>query len=508
MLISSVAAAQSRREPTLGPVQAAEATLFGASIPRTTTDPDTRSVELGVRFQASEKGAVTGVRFYRGPENTGRHVGRLWGRSGELLAEATFADSNSVGWQSVRFSRPVTLSPGDDYVVSYLAPNGKYAADKGFFERNHVSGPLTAEEDRAGRPNGLYRYGRSGGFPTQTWQSANYYVDVLFRSGDVQGATQPPVSPSPTTPSTPPTPAPPTLGPVSPTAQPTPTGTPEPTRPTGGPGAPTPPLTGWPNAANAGVHLSALRSVSGDQLVDTDWVRQNKLPGTGTKADPYVLDRYLVDGMLHVDLPGSTYLTVANSKIYGGKSYGVWLESGVVTITDSTIVPRSGGRSAYAVLAYDTGTFIRNDISGWNVALMVQGDGPYLIQDNFLHDTYFEAGDHTDVINMNPHASNGVIRHNWIDGIRQDGQYTHNGIGLYNDATPGQGTAISKNWTVENNYITRSNYLIYAAATPPFVIAGNVLTMKYKYGVFFNALSGETDGGGNVDENGRPVRID
>jgi hypothetical protein len=138
---------------------------------------------------------------------------------------------------------------------------------------------------------------------------------------------------------------------------------------------------------------------------------------------------------------------------------------------------------------------------------MVQGDGPYLIQDNYFHDTFFADGDHTDVINMNPHASNGMIRHNWIDGGRMDGQYTHNGIGLYNDATPGQGTAPSANWTVDGNYITRSNYLIYAAATPPFVIKNNVLTTKFQYGVFFDALSGVTDGGGNADENGKAVRI-
>jgi Domain of unknown function (DUF4082) len=507
VVISSVAAAHSRREPTLGPVTATEATLFGASVPRTDTDPDSRSVELGVRFEASQKGAVTGVRFYRGAENTGKHVGRLWDDSGELLAEATFSDSDSVGWQQVRFAEPVSLTPGDDYVVSYLAPNGKYSADKGFFERDHVSGPLTAKEDQRGKPNGLYKYGEDGGFPTQTWYAANYYVDVLFRTGDVPGATPPPTEPAPTTPGKPsPTKPAPTAGPISPTPKPTPTEDPDPD-PTGGPGTPPTTLPGWPSASNTGVHASGLKSVGGDQMVDSGWVRNQKLPGSGTQSDPYVLDKYLVEGMLHVNLGNSTYIKVTNSRIYGGDFYGVWLESGVVTITDTTIAPKSGGRPAIGIVAYRTGTFLRNDISGWNIGLMVQGDGPYVIQDNYFHDTYFQAGDHTDVINMNPHASNGVIKHNWIDGGRMDGQYTHNGIGLYNDATPGQGTAASRNWTVDGNYITRNNYQIYAAATPPFVIKNNIITTKFKYGAFYNALSGETDGGGNVDENGKTVRI-
>jgi hypothetical protein len=270
---------------------------------------------------------------------------------------------------------------------------------------------------------------------------------------------------------------------------------------------PAPGLPGWPNASNTGTHRSSLRRLGGDQLVDTGWLKSNGSGGSGTAADPYKIDGLLIAGMLHVNVGRDTYVAITNTRIYGGDFAGLWLENGRVTVTDSTIAPESGGRSTIGVLAYSNGTFLRDDISGYNVGIMVQGNGPYLMQDNYFHDTFFADGDHTDVINMNPHASNGVIRHNWIDGGRMDGQFTHNGIGLYNDATPGQGTAPSANWLVEGNYVTRSNYLIYAAATPPFIIRGNVLTTKFKYGVFFDALPGATDGGGNVDEIGKAVRI-
>jgi hypothetical protein len=309
----------------------------------------------------------------------------------------------------------------------------------------------------------------------------------------------------------PPVQAPPGIPSLSPTTSssppPSPPASSTPPPASGGGGASTPGLSGWPNASNTGARAAATRTLRGDQTVDAAWLRANGSGGAGTEANPYKVDGLSLTGMLHIAAGRGTFVTVSNSRITGGDNYGVFIESGTLTLTDSTIAPASGGKPIIGILAEQSGTFLRNNISGWNIGLMVQGNGPYLIQDNFFHDTFFHDGDHTDVINMNPHASNGVIRHNYIDGHRQDGQFTHNGIGLYNDATPGQGTAPSANWTIENNYITRANYLIYAAATPPFVIRGNVLTTQFQYGAFYDALPGATDGGGNVDENGRAVRI-
>ena len=273
------------------------------------------------------------------------------------------------------------------------------------------------------------------------------------------------------------------------------------------PTAPTQGLTGWPNASNTGVQTTDLKQVNGDQLVNTDWIKKQGLPGSGSQADPYRLEKYLVAGMLHVDLPDSTNLVVSQSRVYGGDFHALWIENGTVTVQDTTIAPNGKGLSGNGIVAYRNGTFLRNNIYGFNIGIMVQGQGPYLIQDNFLHDTYFQSGDHTDVINMNPNASNGVVKHNYIDGIRQDGDYTHNGIGIYNDPGAGSGSnAVSKNWTIEQNYITRSNHLIFAAASPPFIVKDNVLTTEYKYAPFHNALAGNADGGGNVDQNGKAVK--
>jgi hypothetical protein len=44
------------------------------------------SVEVGMKFSSSTNGEITGIRFYKGPTNTGTHVGDLWSSTGTLLA--------------------------------------------------------------------------------------------------------------------------------------------------------------------------------------------------------------------------------------------------------------------------------------------------------------------------------------------------------------------------------------------------------------------------------------
>jgi Domain of unknown function (DUF4082)/Bacterial Ig-like domain len=156
--------------------------IWASSVtPATPADPDTAAVELGVRFRSDLPGQVTGVRFYKGAGNSGTHVGHLWSATGTNLGTVTFSAESASGWQQAMFPTPVTISADTTYVVSYYAPNGHYAADVGYFAGQAVdNAPLHALLDGADGPNGVYRYGAGGGFPTFTWQSANYWVDVVF----------------------------------------------------------------------------------------------------------------------------------------------------------------------------------------------------------------------------------------------------------------------------------------------------------------------------------------
>jgi hypothetical protein len=79
-------------------------------------------VELGVKFSAGADGYITGLRYYKGPNNTGTHVGRLWRTDSQLLGSATFTDETATGWQRVDFWPPVAVGEYFTYVASYTAP--------------------------------------------------------------------------------------------------------------------------------------------------------------------------------------------------------------------------------------------------------------------------------------------------------------------------------------------------------------------------------------------------
>jgi hypothetical protein len=154
--------------------------LFSAtSVPSTITWADPNPVELGVKFQTSAAGTVTGIRFYKGLLNVGTHVASLWTATGTLLATATFTNETASGWQQVNLPKPVTLAPMTTYVVAYHT-NGFYSGDSNYFAKPLKSGPLTAPASSANAGNGVYAYGSTGIFPVSTYTSCNYWVDVIF----------------------------------------------------------------------------------------------------------------------------------------------------------------------------------------------------------------------------------------------------------------------------------------------------------------------------------------
>jgi Domain of unknown function (DUF4082) len=156
------------------------------------TANDPNGVDLGMRFQASAAGTVTGVAFYKDARNTGVHVGSLWTSSGGLLARVTFKNETSSGWQTALFSQPVAIAKGETYTVSYYAPDGEYSYTHNYFANPVQSGSLTAPAS----DNGAYAYGASPVFPDDTHQATNYWVDVLFSNGSTGSAPTPTASPT------------------------------------------------------------------------------------------------------------------------------------------------------------------------------------------------------------------------------------------------------------------------------------------------------------------------
>jgi hypothetical protein len=164
--------------------RAADFSLWDDSaVPLVASANDTSAVELGLKFQSAVAGHVRGIRFYKGPTNTAPHVGHLWTSNGTLLASVNFTNETAGGWQTQALPALTPIDSNTTYVVSYLAPSGGYAADTGYFLAGGLTNqPLRALADGAEGGNGVYLYttNSTGEFPTNSFNGANYWVDVVF----------------------------------------------------------------------------------------------------------------------------------------------------------------------------------------------------------------------------------------------------------------------------------------------------------------------------------------
>jgi hypothetical protein len=102
------------------------ASVFNGAIPGTVTINDQLAMELGIKFQSSVGGKITGIRFYKGPQNLGTHTAHLWSVAGTLLGTAPFSGKTASGWQQANFAVPVTIPANTVYVASYFCPQGFY----------------------------------------------------------------------------------------------------------------------------------------------------------------------------------------------------------------------------------------------------------------------------------------------------------------------------------------------------------------------------------------------
>ena len=168
-------------------------------------------LELGMRFKADRAGEITELKYYRSAGDAGDtdvREGHLWTSGGQLLATVTFTSApGAIGWQVATLATPVAIQPGVEYVVSYRT-NNNYFATSGFFDpANEVSfdgidddaftdlfGVLSAPQNTVVNGNGLYKYGTAVVMPDETYQSANYWVDVAFDPAEAGQNTPPAIT--------------------------------------------------------------------------------------------------------------------------------------------------------------------------------------------------------------------------------------------------------------------------------------------------------------------------
>jgi Domain of unknown function (DUF4082)/Bacterial Ig-like domain len=134
------------------------------------------SYELGTKIQVSSGAQLTAIRFYKDSNETGAHVGRVWDSSGNLLTQVTFTNETATGWQAQSLPTPLTLVPGKTYIVS-VGFNAYFVDTPAGLQSALTNGPVATVTDGA---NGVFA-SQAGSFPTQTYNSTNYFVDAVVQ---------------------------------------------------------------------------------------------------------------------------------------------------------------------------------------------------------------------------------------------------------------------------------------------------------------------------------------
>ena len=353
--------------------------LWYGALPAHVSSDDAQTVELGLKFQASTSGYINGVKFYKGAGNDGIHSGSLWSKSGVRLASVTFTNETASGWQSALFASPVMISAGTTYVVSYLARRGHYAYNSSYFSKNsRVKGNLTALGG-IGIANGVYKYG--GGFPTDTYHSTNYWIDVLFK------ATISSTTPTPTVPTT-------SVATPTPALPATPTSVAKPTPAL--PAAPTPVVT--PPLSSYGWQLTAAKT----GLVGAG-VNRLSLPVFSGNITPGLTIRNMKI-TTSLDLSSTANVTLDHVWLApqaGGNIRALILGPGT-TIVDSDIDGSMMDHSGEQIGIYgcvpvgQTYSINRVDLTGMTVGAWLDCDGNGSMVDTYIHGLVSNNGAHMD----------------------------------------------------------------------------------------------------------------
>lgn len=156
--------------------------LFQTQTPAVPVDSDTAAVTLGFKFYTTQAGTVSAIKFYRAARNGNGYTVKLFTAAGTLLGSVAVPRDPTngfvSGWKTATFAAPISLAANTTYIAAYYTSNGRYAATNDGLTTGATSGPLIAPASNASGGNGVYTY--STGFPTQTYQASNYFVDVVF----------------------------------------------------------------------------------------------------------------------------------------------------------------------------------------------------------------------------------------------------------------------------------------------------------------------------------------
>ncbi len=177
--------------------------LLGNIVPPNIEANDYVPLTLGVKFQSSTDGFISGIRFYRGLGGSRAYSVALWTESGELIGEGTVSPGEGSlpgnTWYEVplrkNFVRTrVPIKANTTYIASYYTLGGGYpyehfGLDNDIIKNHELGGTLKALGGITYGGDGVYKYAVPNNtspvvflneFPSQAYRNSNYFVDVVF----------------------------------------------------------------------------------------------------------------------------------------------------------------------------------------------------------------------------------------------------------------------------------------------------------------------------------------
>lgn len=139
-------------------------------------------MEIGVKFIPLVNGTIVGWALWKQPDDAATgHTGTLWTIEGSAIVSKASSGEPVQGWVQKLFDTPAAVSANTTYVISVFLPTGNFGYIPYFFNTSYSNWPLTVLSSADAGGNGIYNDSGVSAFPSQTFHSTFYMVDVLFK---------------------------------------------------------------------------------------------------------------------------------------------------------------------------------------------------------------------------------------------------------------------------------------------------------------------------------------
>ena len=148
-----------------------------------------------MRFRVDVDGFITGLRFYKASANTGTHVAHLWTNTGTLLATATFTSETGTGWQTGQLRDAGCGHRRHDLRRLVHRTQRPLLGHALLLQHRWASTTARCTPSPKARPAPTASTSTPpAAFPTQSYQSTNYWVDVVLNTAIAADTTAPTVT--------------------------------------------------------------------------------------------------------------------------------------------------------------------------------------------------------------------------------------------------------------------------------------------------------------------------